>query len=179
MDQGSTTKSSAFYKLASTFMKFWDMWEGQALPHYTKFHNWRCKIEHMREIFNGSLALNLMNCLKNYKRCIPISYHILNCIQQKKTKFIMKQSYRLVAYPVLSISCLLMLWRLQEPGHQQAWYWSPKPEYSVSSIGRVDPWIKLICFENSRARSQTIIIHSTDLLVSMPRIFWAPCSGNT
>ena len=36
-----------------------------------------------------------------------------------------------------------MPWRLK-PGHQQAWYWSPKPEYSVSSISRVktnDPQI--------------------------------------
>ena len=32
------------------------------------------------------------------------------------------------------IPCLLMLWRLLEPMHQQAWYWSPKPEYSFSSI---------------------------------------------
>ena len=31
-----------------------------------------------------------------------------------------------IAYPILMIPCLLMLWRLQEPGHQQAWYWSKK-----------------------------------------------------
>ena len=41
------------------------------------------------------------------------------------------------AYHILTIPCLLMPWRLKEPGHQQAWYWSNKPEYSVSSIGRV------------------------------------------
>ena len=27
--------------------------------------------------------------------------------------------------------------RLEEPVHQQAWYWHPKPQYSVSSIRRV------------------------------------------
>ena len=39
-----------------------------------------------------------------------------------------------VAYPILSIPCLLMPWWLKEPGHQQSWYWSPKPEYPVSRI---------------------------------------------
>ena len=37
-----------------------------------------------------------------------------------------------VAYTILAIPCLLRLWWLQEPGHQQAWYWSPKPEYIQS-----------------------------------------------
>ena len=48
-----------------------------------------------------------------------------------------------VAYPILSMPSLLMPWRLK-PGHQQAWYSSPKPEYSVSSISTVktnDPQI--------------------------------------
>ena len=38
---------------------------------------------------------------------------------------------------MLSIPCLLMPWRLKSPGHQQAWYWPNKPEYSISSIRRV------------------------------------------
>ena len=49
-----------------------------------------------------------------------------------------------VAYPIQSIRCLRMSWLLNEPGHQHAWYWSPKPKYSVSSIWRVktnDPQI--------------------------------------
>ena len=44
-----------------------------------------------------------------------------------------------VAYPILSIPCLLMPWRLKEPGHQQAWYWPNKPENFVSSINRFNP----------------------------------------
>ena len=43
-----------------------------------------------------------------------------------------------IAHPVLSIPCLLMPWRLKEPGHQQAWHWSSKMEYSVPSIRRVN-----------------------------------------
>ena len=58
--------------------------------------------------------------------CIHILYHILNLVQPKNTKFTMKQT---PTYPVLSILCLLMPWRLTSPGHQQAWYWSNKPEY--------------------------------------------------
>ena len=37
----------------------------------------------------------------------------------------------------MSIPCLLMPWRPKEPGHQHAWYWPNKTEYSVSSIIRV------------------------------------------
>ena len=39
---------------------------------------------------------------------------------------------------MLSIPCLVMPWLLKSPGHQHAWYWSPKHEYSVSSIRRVN-----------------------------------------
>ena len=42
-----------------------------------------------------------------------------------------------VAYPILSIPCLLMLWLLKERGHKRAWYRLNKPEYSGSSIRRV------------------------------------------
>ena len=41
-------------------------------------------------------------------------------------------------YPTEPISCLLMLWQFKEPGHQQTWYWPTKPEYSVSSIRKVE-----------------------------------------
>ena len=43
-----------------------------------------------------------------------------------------------VAYPILSIPCLLMPWWRKSPGHQQEVYWPNKPEYSVSSIRRVN-----------------------------------------
>ena len=39
--------------------------------------------------------------------------------------------------------CLSMLWRLQKPRHQQAWYWSPMPEYYVSSIRKVNKYKKV------------------------------------
>ena len=43
-----------------------------------------------------------------------------------------------VVCPIQPTPCLLMLWWLQESGHQQERYRSPKLEYSVSSIGRVN-----------------------------------------
>ena len=51
-----------------------------------------------------------------------------------------------IGYRVLSIPFLLMLWRLEEPGHwrlkepgyQQVWYWPNKLEYSISSTKRVN-----------------------------------------
>ena len=42
-----------------------------------------------------------------------------------------------IAYPILSMPCLLMPWLLKSPGQQQAWYWPNMPEQSVSSIRRV------------------------------------------
>ena len=66
---------------------------------------------------------NMLNCFKDYSRCIHISCHVSDFVQPKKTKFTMDQPYMLLNYPILTIPCLLMLWRLYEPGHHQAWYW--------------------------------------------------------
>ena len=41
------------------------------------------------------LTLNALNCFKDYERCIHISYHILDFVQQKKSKFTMEQPYML------------------------------------------------------------------------------------
>ena len=51
MDQGSTMKRSAVHNFAPTVTKFCVMWEGQALPHDTKFGNSRCEIVGRRVIF--------------------------------------------------------------------------------------------------------------------------------
>ena len=41
------------------------------------------------------LTLNILDCFEDYKRCIHLSYHILDFVQQKKTKFTMEQPYML------------------------------------------------------------------------------------
>ena len=55
MDQGSNRKHSAVHNFAPTVTKFCVMWEGQALPHDTKFSNCRCEIVSRRVIFIWSL----------------------------------------------------------------------------------------------------------------------------
>ena len=55
MDQRSTRKRSAVHNFAPTATKFCVMWEGQALPHDTKFGNSRCEIVGKRVIFIWSL----------------------------------------------------------------------------------------------------------------------------
>ena len=55
MDQGSNRKHSAVHNSAPTVTKFCVMWEGQALPHDTKFSNCRCEIIGRRVIFIWSL----------------------------------------------------------------------------------------------------------------------------
>ena len=68
-----------------------------------------------------------------------------------------------VAYPILSIPCLLMPWWLKDPGHQQAWYWPNKPVHSVSIIKRVNSlspdWCKqILClmWQDGITRSQRL-----------------------
>ena len=59
MDQGSTRKRSAVHNFAPTVTKFCVMWEGQALPHDTKFGNCRCEIVGTIVIFIWSLIHGL------------------------------------------------------------------------------------------------------------------------
>ena len=59
MDQGSTMKRFAVHNFAPTVTKFCVMWEGQALPHDTKFGNSRCEIVGRRVIFIWSLIHGL------------------------------------------------------------------------------------------------------------------------
>ena len=58
-DQGSNRKNSAVHNFAPTVTKFCVMWEGQALPHDTKFSNCRCDIVGRRVIFIWSLIPGL------------------------------------------------------------------------------------------------------------------------
>ena len=53
-----------------------------------------------KTIISSLLTLNMLNCFKDYKRCIHISYHILGCIRQKKTKFTMEQPCICLSYIV-------------------------------------------------------------------------------
>ena len=59
MDQGSTRKCSAVHNFAPTVTKFCVMWEGQALPHDTKFGNCRYEIVGTIVIFIWSLIHGL------------------------------------------------------------------------------------------------------------------------
>ena len=43
----------------------------------------------------GHLTLIMLICFKYHKRCIHISYHILDFVQQKKTKFTMAELHML------------------------------------------------------------------------------------
>ena len=66
------------------------------------------------------LTFNMLNCLKHYTRYV----HILHRIQELVwPKWLNSGTIIHVRYPIQPIPCLLMFWRLQEPWHQQAWYW--------------------------------------------------------
>ena len=72
-----------------------------------------------------------------------------------------------VAYPILSIPCLLMLWWREEPGHHQEWYWPNKPEYSISSTRRVKYLVTYDRNQLYQIRSVWIYKYVTFLLFSM------------
>ena len=59
VDQGSNKNHSPAYNFAPIVTKFCVMWEGQALPHDTKFGNCRCKIVDSRAFPSWSLIQGL------------------------------------------------------------------------------------------------------------------------
>ena len=48
-------------------------------------------LEREMDTSNSTHNINMLNCFKDYKRCIHISYYILDSVQQKKSKFTMRQ----------------------------------------------------------------------------------------
>ena len=79
------------------------------------------------------LTLNMLNCFNYYKRYIHILNHLLDLPSPKVCEINSETTVHAVC-PTQPIPCLLMLWRLLEPGHQQEWYWPLKLEYSISNI---------------------------------------------
>ena len=77
MDQGSTRKRSAVHNFAPTVTKFCVMWEGQTLPHDTKFGNSRCEIVGRRVIFIRSLihGLSWSGLIKAEPGCLSTRAH--------------------------------------------------------------------------------------------------------
>ena len=75
------------------------------------------------------------NYLKDYKRYNNVFQSYLGFGLTRVVE-INSGTTTYIVCPKQPISCLLMLWRLQEPGHRHAGYWPPKPIYSVSSIRR-------------------------------------------
>ena len=86
MDQGSTMKRSAVQNFAPTVTKLCVMWEGQALPHDTKFGNSRCEIVGRRVIFIWSLihGLRWSGLIKAEPGLEPRSRHIWRLCCQKQ-----------------------------------------------------------------------------------------------
>ena len=60
---------------------------------YFCYTQWRHSEWPMRSC--GIEILNMLNCFKDYKRRIHISYRILDFVQQRKTRFTMEQPYLL------------------------------------------------------------------------------------
>ena len=79
--------------------------------------------------------------------------------------------------PTHTISYLRMHWRLKEPMHQQTWYGTPKPEYSVSTIRRVKSqltiemaWYRAVTTMQSQSKL-SIGIRPWRLTSPIPRMF--------
>ena len=80
MDQGSNKNHSPAYNFAPTVTKFCVMWEGQALPHDTKFGNCRCKIVDSRafpswSLIHGLRWSGLIKAEPGERRCVRYWYN--------------------------------------------------------------------------------------------------------
>ena len=79
MDQGSNENHSPINSSTPTVTKFCVMWEGQALPHDTKFGNCRDNIEDSRvllswSLIQGSSWSGLIKVPNDCQRCNPGKY---------------------------------------------------------------------------------------------------------
>ena len=86
------------------------------------------------------LILNMLNCFKYYKRCIHISYHILGVCSTEEDQIHYGVTLH-VAYPILSRVQDHARWcpgDIMSQGIDRHWYWPNNPEFSISSIWRVN-----------------------------------------
>ena len=119
MDQGSTMKRSAVHNFAPTVTKFCVMWEGQALPHDTKFGNSRCEIVGRRVIFIWSLIhglcwSGLIKAEPGFLYCQVISKYDINTLWPSNIKW---------WYKARSTSAQVMACCLTTPSHILNQYW--------------------------------------------------------
>ena len=119
-----------FYKFLLFSFSSWCMSGATSLSRKEKWMQLStCPLNNV--IFKGLSTLNMLNCFKAYQRCIRISYHILDVVQQK-TKFTMDQVY------LLSILCC-QYHACSCPGDFRSQGTirhgiDPEPEYSISNI---------------------------------------------
>ena len=113
MDQGSTMKRSAVHNFAPTVTKFCVMWEGQALPHDTKFGNSRCEIVGRRGIFIWSLIHGLRwsglikaepGDTKNQAMARHGTYHTLLVFKFVQVKTMCVSSAKIMTIPLHDIN---------------------------------------------------------------------------
>ena len=83
VDQGSNKKHSPAYNFAPTVTEFCVMWEGQALPHDTKFGNCRCKIVDSRAfpswtLIHGLRWSGLIKAKSGFAIAVPVDILALN-----------------------------------------------------------------------------------------------------
>ena len=90
-------KKSTFYMLIIVHTQMWICYHFPPMRWLGLVKSIPLQDKHM---FN--FTDNVLNCFKDYKRCINSWCHILNFVQQKKTKFTMEQPYRASAGMVLT-----------------------------------------------------------------------------
>ena len=83
------------------------------------------------------LTLDMLNCFKDYEDTFSFQIISRNHLGSCRWNTCHPKARLQPASLFQSIPFLLMPWRLQEPDHQQAWYWPWKPKYSIFSIRRV------------------------------------------
>ena len=92
-------------------------------------YNWCCP-EVCCFFLKSTLTLNIWNCFRYCLQKMYVYSHFVSYLGFCSTEEDMYQIYNVatlhVACIILLIPCLLIHWRLKEPGHQKVWYWLRK-----------------------------------------------------
>ena len=105
---------------------------------------------------NRDNTVNMLNCFKDYKKCLHISYHILDFVQQKKIQFTIEQPYML---PMLYCQYHACWYRgdLRRKGISRNWIGQIIQNIRSLSIKRVNVWSQMRW--GSRPGRPTVILH--------------------
>ena len=178
MDQGSTMKRSAAHNFAPTVTKFCVMWEGQALPHDTKFGNSRCEIVDRSVIFiwsliHGSSWSGLIKVGPGIYTSLEITYSRIQppthpqTQNRKLSRFSINSFSRLRVQSLLYVChCSAGIILCMRPANERRRYNVTSP-LSSWAYSQNEPWL---CYMQYRAWHIPLPVHPEQVKLSVRQV---------